>query len=244
MNMRFEPLWVVHLCLPVFLVMSYALVVLYRFELAWHWWGVTALLAGTGFMYLGDRFLEHRRDWSRAAHVLALSLLVVLGLTQALAVFQASKLLIPMAVLAAMGLGYPWIQRLSALKVLWVAGAFTVAISHLPFQQPFVLWPYLLWIGATVASGTVLCDLKDMEMEQGGIVARLGTGLTVLLAWGLALAAGLCAGDKWFWILPVALCVVACIPAYLQRGFQSAVIVDAAMVLALVLHMYLWRWAQ
>ena len=206
--------------------------------------GLGLLCCGILVAYSLDRLV----DISRAAEsrwlrrVLSMAALVGMAIG---AIFLARLPLRTGILVPALGivvLAYPRLKSVPVLKTVLVATAWTWSLMALPFDDASWLgwrvWlmPVAVPLTCLIASGCLLCDLKDVETDEHASVSSLpvlmGVRSTVAAAVLLALVGAIVAlaeGRVGLCIGGVALALAALRPRLLARDVVGPLLVDVIL---------------
>ncbi len=241
-------LTLIHYLLPVALGWSVAMVIKRADGGVFSHTGLTLLLAGIGAAYSFDRIVDHPEwapRWLRASLIIALTLcggtICLLVLTGNIT-YDSLRVIV---VLTGVSLIYPCIKRLPLAKTAAVALCWTWACAALPLAGGVRHWLTLdvtLPLILMVASGCILCDLKDLDEDRrqhvGSLPVLLGVLPSCLAATCLSLIAaslaifhhrfGLTAGG-------LLMALAAQFPSLLARNPTGPILIDSILLVPGVL---------
>lgn len=235
-------LYLLHVLLPVAGLASLVVLLQVTWRSALAGPGTLVLLCGAVVVYTGDRLFERHAELGR----ILVRWLIVLGGSAALVagwqVIAHPRLLLPVVLpLAFLSLAYPALARLPFAKELAVAVCWAIGAAVLPFSYELPRWDLLAepatWgVAALVFAGTLLCDIKDTEVDAVRGVASspvvVGELWTRLLAAAAALDAVWMAwwGQAYAMLLACfLLCWLATRRELLARPLWGPIAVDAAL---------------
>jgi 4-hydroxybenzoate polyprenyltransferase len=223
-----------------------ALVVHHATSRAWNPSGLAVLLLGICTVYSLDRVLDAPSDplaeWLKRA--LWIAALGSATMTSALLwkLPPPTAALVP--VVGAGALLYPTIKRLPLTKTVFVPLVWTWCAIALPFDDGswfgwhWVLQPIAVPLFLLLASGALLCDLKDEIHDRcsgvASLPAMLGARRAIWIAVGLAVAAGLCShaeGRPGLALSALGLGLSALRPALLATDVVGPLLVDVILTL-------------
>lgn len=231
----------VHFLLPVTLGWSLAVVIKSASGLKFSDAGLILLLCGIGAAYTFDRIIDGRfRSTTFEAPLLCISALCGAGICYILATHQPDSLSVVLG-LAAISVFYTRIKKILLAKTLVVAFSWIWACSTIPVCGDAADWIFsdmtlpLLFL---ISSGSILCDLKDIDADrQNGIPTLpvlLGCRGACAIATGLAVFAGAIAFGGHCWevsIGAVLIAIVAQVPSLLALNPVGPIVVDSILAL-------------
>jgi len=216
--------------------------------------GLGLLCCGILSAYSLDRIVDVSRDqesrWLQRALYGAAGVSMIVGAVLLARLPIRTGLLVP--ALGVVVLAYPRLKAVPVLKTLLVSVAWTWSLIALPFADGswlgWRIWmmPVAIPITCVIASGCLLCDLKDVEADQASSVSSLpalmGVRNTVAIAIALALVGSAVALAEWrlgLFVGGLGLGLVALRPKLLAREIVGPLLVDAILTvpgLLIVLH--------
>jgi hypothetical protein len=161
--------------------------------------GLALLVSGILAAYSLDRVLDSSHVtppvWLRTALRAAAALGVAASLVLLALMPLRTAFLVP--VLGILVLAYPRLKALPLIKTVVVAAAWTWSVIALPFPDgSWVGWrawtePVAVPLTLIIASGCLLCDLKDMRADRDASVPSLPVlvGKHGTIAWAIVLTA-------------------------------------------------------
>ena len=201
--------------------------------------GLLALAAGTLAMYCGERAWSpgpavrqsnHRLMWLLAG-------LAAGGCLTALIV--EPELILPATPAVIAGLSYPWARRIPLVKPLLVGIAWSCACGPLVNGGH---WDAVLMTAKVliVAGATILCDLKDAEIDatehSSNLASKFGLGVASAIAAGLIICGS--AAVLTTSVPSLAACLgvaaLALFPSFLARPLAGPIAVDLSLCLPMV----------
>jgi UbiA prenyltransferase family len=234
-------LFLVHVLLPVVMGWSLAVVIGHAAGGTTSETGLNLLMSGIGAAYSLDRLWEreHHTAW-------------IIGFLWCIFLFCSAVIgfilvnhndraytLGNVIVLTVVSLLYTRLKKLPVVKTMVVALSWTWACSTLPSPHgglEWISWSITLPILLLISAGCILCDLKDCETDrQHGIPSipvLLGVRFTIILASGMALAAGVLASAHRHHEIAVGsvfMVLAAQFPSILSVRPLGAILIDAIL---------------
>jgi 4-hydroxybenzoate polyprenyltransferase len=203
--------------------------------------GWILLLCGIGAAYSLDRIVDGRPRSSRLGTALLVSFtLCCTGICWILAARQPQPLLVVLG-LAALSSLYPLLKKIPLAKTLVVAFSWVWACSTLPGSGSDTDWLFLDVTPALfllISSGSILCDLKDLDADRKqripSLPVLLGSRGASVVASGLAVLAAAIAFGGHHWSLAIGavlIAIVARFPFLLSHNPQGPILVDSILTL-------------
>ena len=241
-----RPLRLLHYWWPVAMGGSAAIVVHRATARPLHETGLVLLLCGILAAYSLDRLQDGADIANRSG------LLVVLRIGAAIGVVGTAVLLalLPLRtamlvpVLGALVLAYSRLKSLPLLKTVLVPVAWTWSVIAFPFQDGswfgWQAWsvPIAIPLTCMIASGCLLCDLKDVEGDRDASVASLpvviGVRSALLIAVALSVVGAAVAAAEHrigLSVGGVGLGLAALYPEFLARDIFGPLLVDVILTL-------------
>jgi 4-hydroxybenzoate polyprenyltransferase len=214
------------------------------------WPGLALLCCGILVAYSLDRLVDVSAKAVPAGLPAALGIAASGGMAAG-AIFLArlpvrTALLAPL--LGLVVVAYPRLKSLPALKTVLVPGVWTWSLMALPFADGSWLgwrvWltPVAVPLMCLIASGCLLCDLKDVDTDEQASVSSLpvllGVHATVAAAMLLALSGAIFAlaeGRLGLVVAGLGLSLIAFRPHLVARDVVGPLLVDAILTLPGVL---------
>ena len=209
--------------------------------------GLALLLSGILSAYSLDRILDRSEDlpsalWLRRALLVA----AVVGVTASLFLLTLMPLrtaiLVP--VLGVLVLAYPRLKSLPLLKTLLVSAAWTWSSIALPFHDGswfgWRAWmaPVAIPLMLIIASGCLLCDLKDVQADRKASVPSLpvvmglhGTIAAAMLLATVGAAVALAEHRTGLLVCGLGLGLAAMRPSLLERDSVGPLTVDMILTI-------------
>ena len=208
--------------------------------------GLALLLSGILSAYSVDRLLDTPDVPSRVWLRVPLQIAATIGVTSAAVLLALmpirTALLVP--VLGLLVLAYPRLKAFPLLKTVMVSAAWTWSVIALPFPDgSWIGWrawtqPVAAPLTLLIASGCLLCDLKDARADREASVSSLpvlmGDRGTIVSAMVLAASGAAIALAEWRIGLVVGglgLAWVALRPNLLARDAVGPLVVDVILTL-------------
>lgn len=238
-----EILFLIHFFLPVAMGWSLAVVVSHAVGGSFSEPGLILLMAGIGAAYSLDRLVERELQSAWLTRALWCVLVFCGGVICITLAYPTSNpnLLKIVLILTAGSLLYTQLKKLPIAKTVIVAVSWTWACSTLPCPTDGNNWlscEITLPLILLIASGCILCDLKDQHEDQHRgiptLPVLLGVQPACLIATGMVVAAGAMAAIHRQFGLSVGatlLAIVAQFPSILSIRPLGAILVDAILTI-------------
>lgn len=231
----------VHFLLPVAMGWSLAVVIKHAGGGTFSEAGLILLLCGIGAAYSLDRIVDGRLRSTRLVVALLCTLaLCGGGICFILAAHQPDAIKVVLG-LAAVSILYTRLKKILLAKTLVVAFSWMWACSTLPGCGNGCGWlffditPALFFL---ISSGSILCDLKDLDADRQhripSLPVLLGCRGACAVATGLAVLAGAIAFGSHRWgvsVGAVLIAVVAQFPSLLSLNPLGPIVVDCILTL-------------